>query len=66
MLASGAIAVPVNPAYAASELAMLIEDAGPVLLVHGSATAVPEGDLPLRMTLEPDGSGSLPARAARA
>jgi malonyl-CoA/methylmalonyl-CoA synthetase len=41
VLASGAIAVPVNPAYAASELAMLIEDAGPVLLVHGSAPLLP-------------------------
>lgn len=41
MLASGAIAVPVNPAYTASELAMLIEDAGPVLLVHGSAPLLP-------------------------
>lgn len=64
VLALGAIAVPVNPAYTASELALLIEDAEPVLLVHGSATAVPEGDLPRRMTLEPDGSGSLPALAA--
>ncbi|MEI6642107.1 MAG: AMP-binding protein [Novosphingobium sp.] len=59
VLASGAIAVPVNPAYTASEVALLIEDAEPVLLVHGSATAVPEGDRPKRLTLEPDGSGTL-------
>ncbi len=63
VLASGAIAVPVNPAYTASELALLIEDAEPVLLVHGSATAVPDGDLPRRITLEPDDTGSLPALA---
>jgi malonyl-CoA/methylmalonyl-CoA synthetase len=65
VLASGAICVPVNPAYTASEVALLIEDAGPVLLVHGSATAVPPeaGAGPARMTLEPDGSGSLAALA---
>ncbi|MFM9935976.1 MAG: AMP-binding protein [Novosphingobium sp.] len=66
VLASGAICVPVNPAYTPSEVALLIEDAAPVLLVNGSSTPVPpEGEGPARATLEPDGSGSLPDLAAR-
>ena len=66
VLASGAIFVPLNPAYTPSEVALLVDDADPVLLVHGSATAVPpEGDGLIRATLEPDGSGSLPDLAAR-
>lgn len=60
VLASGAIFVPMNAAYTAAEVALLVEDADPVLLVHASATAVPpEGDGLARATLEPDGSGSL-------
>ncbi len=66
VLATGAIFVPVNPAYTASEVALLIEDAAPALLVHGSATAVPpEGDGLTRATLNPDGTGSFSELAAR-
>ena len=66
VLASGATFVPLNPAYTPSEVALLVEDADPVLLVHGSSTAVPpEGDGLARATLEPDGSGSLSELAAR-
>lgn len=62
VLASGAIFVPMNAAYTAAEVALLIEDAEPALLVHAAATPVPGEDAaPVkRMTLEPDGSGSLP------
>jgi malonyl-CoA/methylmalonyl-CoA synthetase len=61
VLASGAIFVPVNTAYTAAEVAAMIEDAAPALLVHGSATRLPDEAPggPLRMTLEPDGSGTL-------
>ena len=61
VLATGAIFVPLNAAYTAPEVALLIEDAEPVLLVHASATPVPdEAQCPLRRaTLEPDGSGTL-------
>lgn len=60
VLASGAIFVPMNAAYTAAEVALLIEDAEPVLLVHAAGTAVPApGDRPARATLEPDGSGTL-------
>jgi len=66
VLASGAIFVPLNPAYMASEVTLLVEDADPVLLVHGSVTAVPsQSDGRARVTLEPDGSGSLSEMAAR-
>lgn len=65
VLATGAIFVPLNAAYTAAEVALLVEDADPVLLIHASATAVPpEGGGIARATLEPDGSGSLPALAA--
>lgn len=60
VLASAAIFVPMNAAYTAAEVALLVEDAEPVLLVHAAATAVPQaGEGPARATLEPDGSGSL-------
>lgn len=61
VLASGAIFVPLNTAYTAPEVTLLIEDAEPVLLVHASATPVPDkAQCPLRrVTLEPDGSGAL-------
>jgi malonyl-CoA/methylmalonyl-CoA synthetase len=60
VLASGAIFVPMNAAYTAAEVALLVEDADPVLLVHASGTAVPPaGDSLARTVLEPDGSGSL-------
>lgn len=66
VLASGAIFVPMNAAYTASEVALLIEDAEPALLVHASGTPVPAMDVaPVpRATLEPDGGGSLPDLAA--
>lgn len=66
VLASGAIFVPMNAAYTAAEVKMLVEDAAPVLLIHASATAVPtEAETPVRrITLEPDGSGALPDLAA--
>ena len=65
VLASGAIFVPVNPAYTASEVMLLVDDADPVLLVHGFATAVPpKGDGLARVTLEPDGTGALAELAA--
>lgn len=66
VLASGAIFVPMNAAYTAAEVALLIEDAEPALLVHAAATAVPgEAEAPVaRVTLEGDGSGSLPDLAA--
>ncbi|MBB4632598.1 AMP-binding protein [Sphingosinicella soli] len=65
VLAAGAVFVPMNAAYTAAEVALLIEDADPVLLIHASATPVPdEAAAPVRrMTLEPDGTGSLPALA---
>ncbi len=64
ILASGAIFVPLNAAYTAAEVQALIEDAEPVLLVHASATALPASDGGIaRITLEPDGSGALPALA---
>lgn len=65
VLAAGATFVPLNPAYTPSEVALLVEDADPVLLVHSSATPVPpEGDGIARATLEADGSGSLTRLAA--
>ncbi len=65
VLALGAIFVPLNPAYTPSEVALLVEDAGPVLLVHSAATAVPpEGHGIARATLEADGTGSLSRLAA--
>ena len=64
VLASGAIFVPMNTAYTAAEVALLVEDADPALLVHAAATAVPpERDGLARATLETDGSGSLSALA---
>lgn len=61
VLALGAIIVPLNSAYTASEVALLIEDAEPSLLVHASATPVPDEDKsPVRrIVLEPDGAGAL-------
>jgi len=61
VLALGAIFVPMNSAYTAPEVALLIEDAEPALLVHASATPVPdEATSPVRrIVLEPDGSGAL-------
>ena len=61
VLASGAIFVPMNAAYTVAEVALLVEDADPVLLVHAAATAMPDpaSDGVERVTLEPDGSGSL-------
>ncbi|MDE2410721.1 MAG: AMP-binding protein [Sphingomonadales bacterium] len=66
VLALGATFVPLNPAYTAAEVALLIEDADPVLLVHAGDTAVPPqgSDRAARATLNADGSGSLPERAA--
>ncbi|MFM7027161.1 MAG: AMP-binding protein [Chakrabartia sp.] len=65
VLASGAVFVPMNTAYTAAEVALLIEDAAPVLLVHAAGTAVPEAnDSVTRVTLNADGTGSLPDRAA--
>jgi len=66
VLASGAIFVPMNAAYTAAEVALLIEDAEPALLVHAAATAVPDlAEAPVRrITLEGDGSGALPDLAA--
>lgn len=65
VLAAGAIFVPMNTAYTAAEVALLIDDAEPTLLVHAEGTAVPEGDGKLkRVTLNADGSGSLPELAA--
>lgn len=64
ILASGAVFVPMNPAYTAAEVALLVEDADPVLVVHATATAVPAELKMATATLEPDGSGSLPALAA--
>jgi len=66
VLALGAIFVPMNAAYTAAEVALLIEDAEPALLIHASVTAVPPAaDAPVaRVTLEFDGSGELPDLAA--
>jgi len=65
VLASGATFVPLNPAYTPSEVALLVEDADPVLLVHGAATAVPPEDGKItRATLEADGTGTLTRLAA--
>lgn len=66
VLASGAIFVPMNAAYTAAEVALLIEDAEPVLLIHDQKTAVPEMETTpvARATLNADGSGSLPDLAA--
>jgi malonyl-CoA/methylmalonyl-CoA synthetase len=60
VLALGAIFVPMNTAYTASEVAMLMEDAEPRLLIHASGTPVPEAVDIATATLEPDGTGSLP------
>jgi malonyl-CoA/methylmalonyl-CoA synthetase len=65
VLASGAIFVPMNTAYTAAEVALLIEDAAPVLLVHAVGTPVPEATEGVaRVTLNADGSGTLPDRAS--
>ena len=62
VLALGAIFVPMNTAYTASEVSMLIADAEPKLLIHASGTPIPDtAALGLATaTLEPDGTGSLP------
>jgi malonyl-CoA/methylmalonyl-CoA synthetase len=62
VLACGAVFVPLNPAYTAAEVAVLIDDAEPVLLIHASSTAIPEtSQHPAlrRATLDADGTGSL-------
>ncbi len=66
VLASGAIFVPMNPAYTAAEVALLIEDAEPALLVHAAQTPVPDvgQDGVVRATLNADGTGSLVSLAA--
>lgn len=66
ILALGAIFVPMNTAYTANEVALLVEDAEPVLLVHDEKTAIPSVEIALiaRATLNADGSGSLPDLAA--
>ena len=67
VLASGAIFVPLNTAYTAAEVALLVEDAEPVLLVHGEGTPVPDPtDGVMRATLNVDGTGTLSERAAAA
>lgn len=56
----GAIYLPLNTAYRASELAYFLDDAEPVLFVHGSAEAPPAGERRLvTATLDADGTGSL-------
>lgn len=66
VLAMGAIFVPMNPAYTAAEVALLIEDAEPTLVVHATSTPVPDKgqDGVTRATLNADGTGSLSALAA--
>ena len=66
VLASGAILVPLNTAYTAAEVAMLMEDAEPVLLIHAATTAVPnDTDSSVELvTLNADGTGSLSQLAA--
>jgi malonyl-CoA/methylmalonyl-CoA synthetase len=66
ILALGAVFVPLNAAYTAAEVALLIEDAEPSLLVHASDTAVPDvAQCPVRrIVLEPDGCGALADLAA--
>lgn len=65
VLASGAIFVPMNTAYTAAEVALLVEDAEPKLLIHAEGTPVPDAsDGVTRATLNADGSGSLPTLAA--
>ena len=62
VLACGAVFVPLNPAYTAAEVAVLIDDAEPVLLIHASTTAIPETPhhpALRRATLDADGTGSL-------
>jgi malonyl-CoA/methylmalonyl-CoA synthetase len=57
--------VPLNSAYTAAEVQQLVDDADPALIIHASATALPsDGGTIARITLEPDGSGALPALAA--
>lgn len=65
ILAAGAIFVPMNAAYTAAEVALLVEDAEPVLLIHDEDTAVPPAghDSVARITLNADGSGALPDMA---
>lgn len=66
VLASGAVFVPMNTAYTAAEVALLVEDAEPVLLVHAGDTAVPQPAMAgVRcIVLEADGSGALADLAA--
>ena len=66
ILAMGATFVPMNPAYTAAEVALLVEDADPVLLVHAETTAIPPpgSDRAARASLNPDGNGSLSDLAA--
>jgi len=61
VLAMGAVFVPMNPAYTAAEVALLVEDADPVLLIHAEQTALPAPDhhRAARVSLNADGSGAL-------
>ncbi len=64
ILAAGAIFVPLNAAYTAAEVEALAQDAEPALIIHAAATALPaDPGSTARATLEPDGSGTLPALA---
>lgn len=66
VLAAGAIFVPMNPAYTAAEVALLIDDADPALLIHAEHTAMPSdlGEGVARVTLNADGSGTLASLVA--
>lgn len=60
----GAVFLPANPAYTGRELAFMLEDATPALLVRSAAAQPSGGAGPRIETLGPSGSGSLPELAA--
>jgi malonyl-CoA/methylmalonyl-CoA synthetase len=64
-LRAGLVALPLNPAYRAGELAHMLADAEPALLVADPARAAELAPLvPRLLTLDADGHGSLAEHAA--
>ena len=61
LLRAGAVQLPMNPAYTDDEVAYLLGDATPVLVVHDPARPVPQGPY-AALTLDDRGQGSLTAR----
>lgn len=67
-LQAGVVLVPLNPAYTASEVEYFVADAAPVAIVVDGTRADTVGPIARRhdaalLTLDADGSGSLPADA---